>query len=255
MKQRLQKILAAAGLGSRRECEQLILDGRVKVNREVVTQLGSQADPERDEIRVDGDVIRLQPLRYYLVNKPKGYICTNRDEYHRKRAVDLIPDVRERLYAVGRLDADSEGLLILTNDGDLANRLTHPRYGVSKTYRVEAAGAVEPEELEKLRRGVWSAAGKLAAESVRIVGRTKTRTILEFVLREGKNREIRRMLARAGHKVKRLRRVRIADLSDDRLAPGAYRELTPDEVQALRAAASPAPRRKSRSPRRARKSK
>ena len=234
MKQRLQKILAQAGLCSRRECERLIEAGRVQVDREVVTKLGTQADPDANEIRVDGDLIRPQKLRHYLLNKPQGYICTNADEYGRARAIDLVPDAQERLYTVGRLDADSEGLIIVTNDGELANLLTHPRHGVSKTYRVEVAGQVTDEELEHLRKGIWSSAGRLSAERVKIVGHTKTRTVLQLVLAEGRNRAIRRMLVRLGHKVKRLRRVKIGPVADSALKPGAYRNLTQPELQALR---------------------
>ena len=233
MKQRLQKILAQAGHGSRRECERLIDEGRVTVDREVVSKLGSQADPDTQEIRVDGERVKVEKTRRYLLNKPQGYICSNADEYGRARAIDLVPDPDERLYTVGRLDADSEGLIIVTNDGHLADLLTHPRYGVTKTYRVEVSGQVTPEELEQLRKGVWSAAGRLSAEHVKIEGHTKTRTILEIVLAEGKNRAIRRMLVRLGHKVKRLRRIKIGPLSDNRLKPGAYRNLTPKEVQLL----------------------
>jgi len=233
MKQRLQKILAQAGVGSRRECERLIEEGRVKVDREVVTKLGSQADPDAQEIRVDDERIKIEKTRHYLLNKPQGYICSNADEYGRARAIDLVPDPDERLYTVGRLDADSEGLIIVTNDGRLADLLTHPRYGVTKTYRVDVSGQVTPEELEQLRKGVWSSEGRLSAERVKIEGHTKTRTILQMVLAEGKNRAIRRMLIRLGHKVKRLRRIKIGPLADDRLKPGAYRSLTLKEVQLL----------------------
>lgn len=238
MKQRVQKILAAAGIGSRRECERLIEAGRVKVNRKLAT-LGDQADPDEDEIRVDGDVVKAERKRHYLVYKPRGYICSSDDEYGRRRVIDLLPRGQERLYTVGRLDAESEGLIIVTNDGDLAHRLTHPRYGVTKTYHVEIGGRVEPPKLELLRKGVWSSAGKLAAESVKIVRRGRTRTTLEFILAEGKNRAIRRMLARAGHKVRRLCRIKIASVADPALEPGAYRPLTPQEVQALRKASEP----------------
>lgn len=249
MKQRLQKILAQAGQGSRRECEGYIAAGRVTVNREVVTQLGSQADPATDDIRLDGEPVRPPKPRYYLVNKPRGYLCTNQDEYGRRRAIDLVPEPRDALHTVGRLDAGSEGLIIITNDGELTNRLTHPRYGVAKTYRVEVSGPVTQEELELLRKGMWSSIGRLDAERVKIVGHPRQRTALEFVLAEGRNRAIRRMLARLGHKVKLLRRIRIGPVSDDRLELGTYRVLRDEEIDALRQASqAPTPTPKRRRP-------
>ena len=241
MQQRLQKLLAHAGIASRRECEKLIEAGRVSVDGEVVKQLGSQADPAVNEIRVDGESVHALKRRYYLVNKPKGLICSNADEFGRARAIDLVPEPRTGLYTVGRLDADSEGIIIVTNDGELANQLTHPRYGVAKTYRVEVTGRIEPEEMARLEKGLWSSAGKMQADRVKIVGHTKTRTVLEIVLAEGKNREIRRMLQRLGHKIRRLKRIKIGPLTSERLKRGGCRTLNSAEVAGLRKIASRTP--------------
>lgn len=235
--ERLQKVLASAGVGSRRHCEELILAGRVEVGGEVVTELGTKVDPGREQIRVDG--IRLpRPGRvYYALNKPAGVVCTSRDPSGRPRAIDLIPGRPERLFTVGRLDLFSEGLILLTNDGELANRLTHPRYGVRKTYRVLVAGHPTREVVSSLRRGMHLAEGFASACAVRIKRRDKKSTVLEIVLDEGRNREIRRLLARVGHKVLRLVRIGIGPLRLGNLAAGEYRRLGREEVRALRRAA------------------
>jgi 23S rRNA pseudouridine2605 synthase len=232
---RLQKVLAAAGLGSRRECEELILAGRVEVDRQVVSELGARVDPQEQAIRVDGQPIKLARRLYYAVHKPPGLLSTNRDPSGRPRVIDLIGG-DQRLYAVGRLDKSSEGLIIVTNDGDLADRLTHPRFGVEKTYAVQVAGRLEPPMLEKLKAGVHLAEGLARVRRVRIKGRHKQSTILEIVLDEGRNREIRRLLASVGHKVQRLRRIAVGPVRLGELAPGEYRPLTREELQALRGA-------------------
>jgi len=232
--QRLQKILAAAGLGSRRDCEELILAGRVEVDGQVVVELGGRVDPASQRIRVDGVPLKLPRRIWYAVNKPTGVVCTNRDPSGRPRAVDLVPGESQRLFIVGRLDMNSEGLLLLSNDGDLANQLTHPRYGVQKTYRVMVAGQVEPELLQQLRKGIRLAEGLAKVSRVQIKRRYKRSTILEMVLEEGRNREIRRVLARLGHKVMRLVRVGIGPIRLGNLGPGAYRRLTRNEVETLR---------------------
>ncbi len=230
---RLQTILAAAGLGSRRQCEELILAGRVEVERQVVTQLGTRVDPLRQKIRVDGIELRRPQTVWYALNKPTGVVCTNRDPGGRPRAVDLVPEARERLFTVGRLDLNSEGLLLLTNDGEMANRLTHPRYGVSKTYRVLVAGNPTREVLNQLRRGVYLAEGVARITGVTIKRRYKKSTVLEMVLQEGRNREIRRSLARVGHKVMRLVRIATGPIRLGNLAPGEYRPLSSTEVHQL----------------------
>ena len=230
--ERLQKVLARAGVGSRRACEKLIQEGRVEVDGKVVTELGTRVDAFQQKIRVDGEVRSgLQPI-YYMVNKPPGVVSTNRDPAGRIRVIDLIQsDVR--LFPVGRLDRTSEGLILVTNDGQLANRLTHPRYQVSKTYLARVVGRIRFPEIKKLHEGMHLAEGYAQPESVRIKGHQRQSTDLEIVLREGRNREIRRLLARVGHKVISLRRTAVGNLKLRDLPSGAYRKLTPREVQQL----------------------
>ena len=236
--ERLQKVLAAAGIGSRRKCEQLITEGRVEVDRQVVVQLGTKVDPLRQKILVDGEPLAKPKLSYFAVNKPTGVVSTNCDPAGRPRVTDLVPPGAGRLFNVGRLDMSSEGLILLTNDGQLANQLTHPRYGVEKTYHVEVAGHPERTVLAKLRDGVYLAEGLARVVGIRIKSRRKNSTILEMVLDEGRNREIRRVLARVGHKVLRLIRIAIGPVRLGEMPPGAYRPLTRDEVRALRKAAA-----------------
>jgi 23S rRNA pseudouridine2605 synthase len=230
---RLQKVLAAAGLGSRRQCEELITAGRVEVDRHMVTELGTRVDTAQQEVRVDGVPLRRPRLAYYAVNKPPGVVSTSRDPSGRPRVIDLVPPGHERLFAIGRLDLHSEGLILVTNDGELANRLTHPRYGVAKTYRVIVAGSPTREVLDQLRHGVHLAEGFARAEHVAVKSHHKGSTILEMVLREGKNREIRRILARVGHKVLRLTRLAVGPVRLGDLPSGAARRLTREEVKAL----------------------
>jgi 23S rRNA pseudouridine2605 synthase len=230
--ERLQKVLAAAGLGSRRKCEAYILDGRVEVEGRVVTQLGLRVDPRSDDIRVDGAALPKPKRIYFLVNKPPGVVSTNRDPGGRPRVIDLIFS-DQRLFPVGRLDKSSEGLLLVTNDGGLANRLAHPRYGVPKTYLVQVAGRPPQEKLAKLRRGVHLAEGVARVASLKVKRRRLHSTDLEIVLNEGRNREIRRVLARIGHKVLRLKRIALGPLRLGDLPSGAYRRLTRKEVREL----------------------
>jgi 23S rRNA pseudouridine2605 synthase len=236
--ERLQKILAQAGLGSRRGCEELVLQGRVTVDGQVVDQLGTRVDPSQAKIAVDGEPIHLEPLIYFAVNKPKGYVSTNFDPAGRPRVVDLLPEVPERVYTVGRLDEDSTGLMILTNDGELANRLAHPRFGVEKTYRALVAGLPRPETLAKLTEGIWLAEGKVRVQRVRVVGHQGHATLLELVLTEGKKREIRRMLAKLGHKVMSLNRVAVGPITLKGLAVGESRPLSRQETDLLRQVAA-----------------
>ena len=233
---RLQKVLASAGIASRRECEQLILEGRVEVDRKVVTELGTRVDPQRQEVRVDGEALSRPKLVYFAVNKPEGVVSTSRDPAGRPRVTDLLPPNAPRVFCVGRLDITSEGLILVTNDGELANGLTHPRHGVEKIYQVQVAGQVEREVLGQLHRGMHLAEGFAHAKHVRIKSRRKKSTILEMVLDEGRNREIRRLLARVGHKVQRLKRVAVGPVRLGDLSTGAVRPLTTKEVQALRKA-------------------
>lgn len=234
---RLQKVLAAAGLASRRECEELILEGRVEVDGQVVRELGTRVDRMTQSIRVDGEPLPKPKLAYFAVHKPTGVVTTARDPSGRPRVIDLLPPSLGRLYAVGRLDMGSEGLILVTNDGDLANKLTHPRHGVEKTYHVQVAGHIEQEELDKLRKGVYLAEGFARVVGVRIKSRRKQSTLLEMVLSEGRNREIRRLLARVGHKVQKLVRIAVGPVRLGDMPPGAYRRLTPDELTKLRAVA------------------
>lgn len=232
-RERIQKVLAAAGVCARRACELLVLDGRVKINGKIVHSLPQLVDPDKDDIAVDGKPIHTTKRAYYLLNKPRHVFCTHNDPAARKLAVDLMVGVRERLFPVGRLDADSIGLLIMTNDGELTQRLTHPRFGVPKTYRAEIVGCPSAQTLEKLRGGVWLAEGKTGRARISVVHQQRDKTVLEITLREGRNREIRRMLAKIGHKVRRLSRIRIGRISTWKLPLGAYRRLTPAEVKHL----------------------
>jgi 23S rRNA pseudouridine2605 synthase len=230
--ERLQKVLAAAGIGSRRQCEELILEGRVEIDGQVVQELGVKVDPRRQEVRVDGTRLARPARRYYVLNKPSGVVCTNRDPAGRIRLVDLLP-TEERLFSVGRLDRASEGMILVTNDGEFANRLAHPRYGVHKTYRVLVAGRPEPAQLKQLLDGVHLAEGVARAVSVRVKKLHKDSADLEIVLNEGKNREIRRVLARIGHKVLRLKRIAIGSIKLADLPTGQSRRLTQQEVRTL----------------------
>jgi 23S rRNA pseudouridine2605 synthase len=232
-RERLQKVLAGAGLGSRRACEELITSGRVEVDRQVVTELGSRVDPHAQEIRVDGERLPNPKRVVFLLNKPVGVVTTNFDPAGRPRVVDLVPG-DQRLFAIGRLDRMSEGLILVTNDGGLANLLAHPRYGVEKKYLVQVAGVPSEELLESLRRGVRLAEGEVHAKRVSIRSQHKLSAVLEMVLDEGKNREIRRMLARLGHKVHQLKRVAVGRLSLGNLLPGQWRQLAWSEIEDLR---------------------
>ena len=233
---RLQKVLAAAGFGSRRECEGLITTGRVEVDHQTVTELGVRVFPMTQDIRVDGELLKKMRPIYVALYKPKGYVCTNDDPELRPRAVDLIPEKMGRLFSIGRLDLESEGLLLMTNDGALSERLTHPKYEVPKRYRVQVAGLVEPSIIAQLKKGVYFAEGHAKASNVTIKGTHKNSSILEIELKEGKNREIRRLLARLGHKVMALQRVAVGSIPLGKLLPGEYRTLTAAEVDRLYAA-------------------
>lgn len=230
---RLNRFLAEAGLCSRRAADDWIRAGRVQLNGEPVTGLGVRVDPLRDEVRVDGQPVRPEKKVHLLFNKPKGVVCTNARNEQRVRVVDCLPQVRGRIYTVGRLDADSEGLILLTNDGDFSQRMSHPRYGVPKTYAVLVRGRVTPEAIEKARGGVWLAEGRTGRARIRVERRGRDRTYLKVELREGRNREIRRVFARLGFPVISLKRVRIGNQTLHGLARGGYRFLKPGEVREL----------------------
>jgi 23S rRNA pseudouridine2605 synthase len=234
--QRLNKILAQAGVGSRRRCDELIAAGRVMVDGHVARELGAKVEPTQ-EIRVDDQPIHAESRVYWLVHKPRGYLCTNFDPSGRPLAIDLVPKVNERVYTVGRLDEDSEGLLLLTNDGDLANRLTHPRFGVDKTYLVQVAGSPSHDDIARLLKGVYLSEGHVRARHVKKLRKQGESTWMEIVLSEGKNREIRRMLAKLEHKVMRLRRLAIGPVKLGHLKAGKARRLSPRELEMLQHAA------------------
>jgi len=225
--ERLQKLLARIGVGSRRVCEDLIADGRVTVNGEVA-ELGRRVDPERDRVEVDGVPVGVRPgLVYYLLNKPGGVVTTAADTHGRPTVVELVP-AEPRVFPVGRLDADTEGLLLLTNDGELAHRLTHPSFGVEKEYVAEVEGTPSAGAVRRLRDGVELDDGVTAPAKVAASG-----SVVRITIHEGRNRQVRRMCEAVGHPVRRLVRVRIGPVFDRRLKPGEWRPLTTTEVRAL----------------------
>src|SRR5262245_23044966 len=230
---RLQKVLAAAGLGSRRHCEELISEGRVEVDGRTITELGTRVDPRTQQIRVDGQPVR-RPKRmlYFAINKPVGVLSTSNDPSGRPRVIDLAP-THERLFTIGRLDKSSGGLILATNDGRLTDLLTHPRYGVEKTYLAEVAGVPTREAIERLQRGVHLAEGYAHAKRITVRRAHRHSATLEIVLDEGRNREVRRLLARIGHKVMKLTRVAIGPLRLANLQSGESRPLLREEVEEL----------------------
>jgi 23S rRNA pseudouridine2605 synthase len=239
--ERLQRLLARAGYGSRRAVEQLIVEGRVTVDGRVAI-LGDRAEPLEDEVRVDGAIVNLDPnVRYYALHKPAGVVTTMRDPQGRTDIRGFLPEDGPRVFPVGRLDRDSEGLLLLTNDGGFTHALTHPRHGVTKTYVAEVPGQVKPGELEQLRQGVMIEGRRTAPAEVRLLPGTERAegSRVELVLREGRKRQVRRMLSAVGHRVRRLTRTAVGPISLGSLKPGQHRELTPGEVVALLAAAAP----------------
>lgn len=246
MQIRLQKIISTAGVASRRAAEKLIQEGRVSVNGETVRELGSKADPDVDEIRVDGRRIKgAQRLRYILLNKPRGYVTTRSDPEKRPTVLDLLKGVREYVYPVGRLDFDSEGLLILTNDGDLAATLTHPRHEVERVYEAQVLGVPDAHDIDRLSRGIVIEGRRTSPARIELLGDRrgpvavkpqKHTSVLRVTIHEGRTRQVRKMCDAIGHPVRSLRRVRIGPITDKSLRLGTYRELTPDEVRRLKAA-------------------
>jgi 23S rRNA pseudouridine2605 synthase len=246
---RLQKILSAAGVASRRTAETLITQGRVTVNGVAVKELGSKADLDTDDIRVDGRRVKApRQKRYILLNKPRGYISTRSDPEHRPTVIDLLErgGIRDYIYPVGRLDYDSEGLLILTSDGDLAARLTHPRHEVEREYQVRVRGVPDRHELERLAKGLVIDSRRTAPADAYIEktidAASGPQAVISLVIHEGRNRQVRKMCDAIGHPVVRLRRVRIGPITDDRLKPGEFRELTTREVALLRGSSVPSSR-------------
>jgi 23S rRNA pseudouridine2605 synthase len=228
---RLQKVLAAAGVGSRRSCEEMIGAGRVEVDGEVVRRFGARVDPKTQVIRVDGKRIPAsEDLVYLAVNKPAGVLSTMSDDRGRRTIADLVADHGERLFHVGRLDYETEGLILLTNDGELAHRLAHPRYGVLKTYLAEVRGPVPKDLARRLTTGVELDDGIVAADRFRVIEQAGQRVLVEITLHEGRKHVVRRMLAQSGHPVSRLVRTQVGPVSLGSLRPGSFRRLSVAEI-------------------------
>jgi 23S rRNA pseudouridine2605 synthase len=245
VKSRLQKILSTAGISSRRASEALILEGRVTVNGAPVTELGSKADPDVDDIRVDGRRVKIaQARRYILMYKPRGYITSRSDPQQRPTVIDLLVKggVRGYVYPVGRLDYDSEGLLLLTSDGELAERLMHPSHEVEREYQARVLGVPDRHTIERLSKGIVIDGRRTSPADVRvqkvIEGTSGDQAVLSIVVHEGRNRQVRRMCEAVGHPVVRLRRMRIGPITDEHIRPGEFRDLSDKEVAALKRAAS-----------------
>lgn len=230
---RLQKFLADAGVASRRAAEQFILNGRVTVNGQTVRLLGSKVDPEHDRVEVDGKPVRVHKKLYVALHKPRGCVCSKQDEHNRPTVYDLLPKEWQIVNSVGRLDYASEGLLFLTNDGEFALRLTHPRYGVRKRYLATVEGRVDEEMLRQFTSGVWHDGEKLKAERTWLVSASKAQSVVELELAEGKNREVRRMFESLSLTVRRLVRTQIGKIKLAELRVGKWRTLTPTEIKTL----------------------
>jgi pseudouridine synthase len=252
---RLNKLLSQTGVASRRLADELMRQGRVSVNGTVVTELGTKADPEQDEVRVDGRRLKFgAERRYLLMFKPRGVVSTRSDPHRRKTVVDMLATagIKGYFYPVGRLDYDSEGLILLTNDGEFAERVTHPRYELDRTYEALVLGVPDDRDLDRLRRGIIIDRQRTLPAAVRIVrileSRDGPQALLELTLREGRNRQVRHMCDAIGHPVDRLRRTRIGSIQDSMIRAGQIRDLSPAEVKSLmgKKASAPAPRRRLR---------
>lgn len=230
---RLQKFLADAGIASRRAGEQFILDGRVAVNGQTVRLLGSKVDPDHDRVTVDGKVVRAKKLLYVALNKPPGCVCSRKDELNRPTIYELVPREWDTVQSVGRLDYHSEGLIFLTNDGQFALRLTHPRYGVRKKYLVSVEGEVTPEMLALFKQGIFHEGEKLRALGGKIISASRARSVVELELGEGKNREVRRLFESQALTVKKLQRTQIGKIRLGELKPGKWRTLNAVEIKTL----------------------
>ena len=230
---RLQRYLAQCGIGSRRECEELIAMGRVQVDGKTVTKLGANVKPLDQTVTLDGEKLKLERKKYYLLNKPTGYLCTASDPQRRRTVFDLFPPEGPRLFSVGRLDENTTGLLIVTNDGDLAQKLAHPRYQIHRVYRAQVAGHPKREVLDQLKEGLFFTEGKFKFHAVKPIKKQGKSTWIEITMTEGQNREIRRLLARTGHKVMKLERIGFGPVRLGRVPLGQYRELRRDELGAI----------------------
>ena len=234
MAERLQKIIARAGIASRRAAEEMILNGRVTVDDQTITELGGKYDSSQQKICVDGKPLTLAEKKvYYLLNKPKGYLSTAKDERGRRTVLDLLPEVRERVYPLGRLDNNTEGLLLISNDGDLMNGLLHPRYKVNKTYVARVVGVPSEKLLDKLRQGIKLEDGMTAPAVVKMLETSDNEAKVEITIHEGRNRQVRRMFAAIGCDVRALKRVKFAGLTLKGVKRGHYRPLTDEEITEL----------------------
>jgi pseudouridine synthase len=235
MQQRLQKIISGAGIASRRKAEELILQGRVEVNGQVVRTLGAKADPEKDRVKLNGRLLQSgQPKIYLMLNKPKGCVTTLNDPEGRPTVMELLKGVRHRVYPVGRLDYDAEGLLLFTNDGETAEHLMHPRYETPRTYLVKVKGVLEDPAIQKLEAGVALQDGVTAPCRIKKIRKTEENSWIELTMREGRNRQVKRMMEHAGHPVLKLKRILFAGLELSGLETGEYRYLTEKEIRQIR---------------------
>lgn len=231
MEERLQKLLAKAGVASRRGAEQLIRDGRIRVNGEIVTELGCKADPSKDVVAFDGKRLQFEQKIYVLLNKPAGYVTTMSDPQGRPIVSDLLKDFPQRLFPVGRLDLETEGALLMTNDGELGNAVLHPRFEVNKTYEAWVAGFPSVQQLEKLEHGIEIEGVLTRPAQVRILKRTKHQSLVEIIIHEGKKRQVRKMFQAIDHKVMHLKRTAYGQLRLGPLAPGKYRILSTNDLK------------------------
>jgi 23S rRNA pseudouridine2605 synthase len=233
--ERIQKILAKAGIASRREAERMVIEGKVSVNGKIVETLGLKADPAKDHIKVDGRrLTHAEPKVILLLNKPRGYLSTVRDPKGRPTVLDLLKKVKWRIFPVGRLDFDAEGLLLLTNDGDLAHLLSHPRFSIPKTYLVKVAGVPEEKKLRRLKRGLMLEDGEAKAVSCSLMRQSEKNSWVRVVVTEGRNRLVKRMFSAVGHPVLKLKRVEYGPIQLGDLPFGEFRYLTPEETESLR---------------------
>lgn len=234
MECRLQKYLAECGVASRRKAEELILSGKIKVNGEVVTELGTKVNPARDKVMYNNKLVKLEKNKVYiLLNKPSGYISAAKDQFENPSILHLVKDISVRLYPVGRLDKDTTGAIILTNDGDFSYKLTHPKHEISKTYIAEVEGIPTAEEMRTFAKGVYIDGKKTYPAKIRIMKEIKKNSIVEIVIHEGRNRQVKKMCEAIGHKVTTLHRQAIGRISIDGVKEGKYRHLTPKEIQDL----------------------
>ena len=234
MEYRLQKYLAEAGIASRRKAEELILAGQVKVNGKVVTELGTKVNSDRDKVYFQNELVKLKKKKIYiLLNKPAGYISATKDQFDNPSVLHLVDNIKERLFPVGRLDKDTTGALLLTNDGDFSYHLTHPKHEVSKTYIAEVAGRPTDEEMRLFMKGVYIDGKKTYPAKIRIVKEMKKNSIVEIIIHEGRNRQVKKMCEEIGHKVVSLQRAAIGGLTVEGLKEGSWRHLTPKEIEKL----------------------